>query len=107
MLSVHSFDFIAKLCKATSQGTKPIPHMFGDYPKIRFVLSTKGGKESQKLVFHLVMQFGREVTHGLKIFCVALMVNPEQILNGKYSAVLLQGEETLPHGLCNPAPCIW
>lgn len=32
------------------------------------------------------------------ILSVVLIVNPEQLLNGQYWAVLLQGGEALPHG---------
>lgn len=53
------------------------------------------------------MRFGAEVTSGLKIFLlVVLIVKAERIMNGQHSAVLLQGEQTLPHGSCNAARAV-
>lgn len=40
------------------------------------------------------------------VFVVVLIVKAEQILNGQSSAVLLQGEQTLPHGSCNAASAV-
>lgn len=40
------------------------------------------------------------------ILVVVLIVKAEQILNGQHSAMLLQGEQTLPHGSCNTASTV-
>lgn len=50
------------------------------------------------------------MTSGLKIFLLVVLivkaVKAEQIMNGQHSAVLLQGEQTLPHGSCNAARAV-